>query len=64
MGYVNYYKMTNFSNRVTLPCGAVAQFDEDSGIAFRCETCEKIWESSSNQCYSKYKLAETLKDKS
>jgi hypothetical protein len=29
-------------DRMYLPCGGVAYFDEDSGISYRCELCNAV----------------------
>lgn len=28
--------------RIRIPCGAIAYFDEDSGISYRCEMCMAV----------------------
>jgi hypothetical protein len=50
-------------HEMELPCGAIAFFDYESGISYRCTTCLTIWGSVSNPCYKKYKLIDILKEK-
>ena len=39
---MSYYVDGIKYNKMHLPCGGAAYFDEDSGISFRCELCGAV----------------------